>query len=87
MKQQVFEGIWEEMAIHAEELSGRRVRVTVLSDQETPTLDRTLSELLEAAETLKLEEQQLMPPHPSKDIGKAFTDIVVEKYKKQGFSL
>lgn len=87
MKQQIFEGTWEEMAIHAEELSGRRVRITVLNDQETPTLDQTLSELLEAAETLELEEQQLMPLDLSKNIGKAFTDLVVEKYKKQEFNL
>lgn len=87
MEQQVFEGTWEEMATHAKELSGRRVRITVLNDEDTPTLDQTLSDLLRAAETLEPQEQQSMPFNLSEDTGKAFTDIVVEKYNKQGFNL
>lgn len=87
MENQVFEGKWEEIATHAKELSGRRVRITVLNDESSPTLDQTLSELLQAAETLEPQEQQSMPFNPAEDTGKAFTDIVVEKYKKQGFNL
>ena len=33
MEQQVLEGTWEEIALHAEELKGQRVRLTVLGDQ------------------------------------------------------
>lgn len=87
MEQQVFEGTWEEIALHAKELSGRRVRITVLNDESTPTLDQTLSDLLQAAETLEPQRQQSTPFNLSEDSGKAFTDIVVEKYKKQGFDL
>ena len=32
MKEQVLEGTWEEVVLHAAELSGHRVRVTVLAD-------------------------------------------------------
>lgn len=86
MKKQVFEGTWEEIYSYAEELSGRRVRITILDDEESPTLDQTLSELLKAAETLELEEQHLMPPDFFKNTGRAFTDVVINKYKKQGFN-
>ena len=34
MTHQILEGTWEEISCHASELSGRRVRLTVLSDQE-----------------------------------------------------
>lgn len=57
MEQQVFEGTWEEIVLHAQELSGRRIRVTVLNDETTLTLDQTLSDLLQAAETLEPQRQ------------------------------
>jgi len=87
MEQQVFEGTWEEIAIHADQLSGRRIRVTVLNDEGTLTLDQTLLDLLQAAEVLESQRQQEAPFNPTEDTGKAFTDIVLEKYKKQGFNL
>lgn len=87
MEQRVFEGTWEEISLHAKELSGRRVRVTVLHNEEAPTLDQTLSELIKAAEVLEPEGQQLSSSDLSQDIDQAFTDAVIEKYKKQGFDL
>lgn len=33
MQQQIYEGTWEEIAQHAAELRGRRLRLTVLSEQ------------------------------------------------------
>lgn len=33
---QTLEGIWEDVARHAEELKGRRVRVTVFEDEAVP---------------------------------------------------
>jgi hypothetical protein len=39
MTPQILEGTWEEIASHAPELRGRRVRLTVLPDEEAdPTL-------------------------------------------------
>lgn len=87
MEQQVFEGFWEEIVIHAEELLGRRVKVTVLSDKEASTLDQTLLQLLEASETLELKGEELIPSNLSENTREAFTDVVVEKYRKQGFNL
>ena len=36
MEHKVIEGTWEEVAGRAQELTGRRVRVTVLDDLSTP---------------------------------------------------
>lgn len=36
MDRRTIEGTWEEVARHSPELSGRRVRVTVLDDSEPP---------------------------------------------------
>lgn len=87
MEQRVFEGTWEEMSLHAKELSGQRVRVTVLDNEEAPTLDQTLSELIKAAEVLEPKGQELMSSDLPKDIDQVVTDAVIDKYKKQGFDL
>jgi hypothetical protein len=36
MSQQVLEGTWEEIARHGDELSGKRVRLTVLEEEPIP---------------------------------------------------
>ncbi len=36
MAQHVLEGTWEEITLHATELSGRRVRLTVLAPEQSP---------------------------------------------------
>jgi len=53
MEQRVFEATWEEIASHAAELAGRRLRVTLVADEQTVMLDRSLAGLLEAAEELE----------------------------------
>ena len=35
MTQQILEGTWEEIATHAQELAGHRLRVVVLSDKKS----------------------------------------------------
>ncbi|HKP54596.1 MAG TPA: hypothetical protein VJ183_18315 [Chloroflexia bacterium] len=48
------EGTWEEIAAHAKELEGRRVRLSVLANQEEPSKDddfSTASSLLKFAGT------------------------------------
>ncbi|MEH2364877.1 hypothetical protein [Nostoc sp.] len=66
MEQQTFEGTWEEILLRASELTGRRVRLIILtnetsSDPSTDTLDKSLqgrvgqsqfSALVATAETL-----------------------------------
>lgn len=47
MEQRIFEGTWEEILLHAPELIGRRVRLTLLSNenskpQNVVTLDQIL---------------------------------------------
>lgn len=48
MSQQVLEGIWEEVLQHADELSGKRVRLTVL-DESAHELGKELQEKQRAA--------------------------------------
>jgi uncharacterized heparinase superfamily protein len=48
MEQRTFEGTWEDLLLHATELAGQRVRLTVLAPkdlkpQQPVTLDRILS--------------------------------------------
>jgi hypothetical protein len=80
MGQTVIEGTWEEVAQHAAELAGKRVRVTVL-DESAATLDRALAGLIEAAERLHGERSSTAPAGP--DWGEA----VAEKFRGQGFHL
>lgn len=86
MEQQVFEGTWEEIAVHAAELSGRRVRLTILSEQQSENAvasEETLDKMLKG----KVSNVNFQPSDISENTGKAFTDIVTEKYKKQGLDL
>lgn len=53
MRPQTLEGTWEEVARHAPELAGLRVRLIVLdSTSPPPMLDVALAELIEEAEQL-----------------------------------
>ena len=49
----VFEGTWDEIVKHAAEFSGRRLRVTVLSDEKKPQPNRKMMEIME-----KVKEKQ-----------------------------
>ena len=40
MTQQVLEGTWEEITLHAEELKGQRLRVVVLPEETNGTVQR-----------------------------------------------
>lgn len=81
MNQQVIEGPWDEILQHAGELTGKRVRVTVLEGS-PPTLDQTLLGLLEAAEQLS----RSGTTHEAGTTG-AWGDDVAEKFRAQGFDL
>lgn len=85
MEERVLEGTWEEIALHAAELSGRRVRLTILTDgeSENTVAPETLDKMLKG----RVGKVNFQPSNVSENTGKAFTDIVAEKYKKQGFNL
>lgn len=54
MEHQILEGTWEEVARHADELTGKRVRVTVLDDETTsPHNEAMLAVLRRSAERRK----------------------------------
>ena len=54
METQSIEGIWEEVTQHASEFSGKRVRVTVLGEETTPTPNEAmLAALRKVAERSK----------------------------------
>lgn len=126
MEQKTIEGTWEEVTRWSRELTGHRVRLTVLDevtlpgpgrvsngthlesepeetvfdvlnrsglidpiksepvaltepDTHPPMLDQTLAYLLEEAERLA----GPLPPAPDT----AWTEAIVEKYRRQGFNL
>ena len=46
MATQVLEGTWEEIARHAKEFAGRKLRVTVLEDEAAPAPNREMLDAL-----------------------------------------
>ena len=84
MEQRTFEGTWEEIVRRSSELAGRKVRLTVLYEPGSPVmLDRALAHLLVDAERL-VGTLPAVPPSPAAD---AWSEDVVEKYRRQGFTL
>ena len=49
----VFEGTWDEIVKHAAEFSGRRLRVTVLSDEKKPQPNRKAQEIMKKVKELQ----------------------------------
>lgn len=83
MESRTIEGTWDEVARHAGKLAGRKVRLTVLDEAAlSPTmLDSTLADLIREAEQLA----STLPPAPPPD--DAWGEGVVEKFRRQGFTL
>lgn len=79
MGQQVIEGPWHEVLRHADELAGKRVRLTVLDD---PPLDEALGGLLEAAEQLARSRVD----RGAEPVG-SWEEDVAAKFRAQGFDL
>jgi hypothetical protein len=69
MSQQVLEGTWEEIMQHAEELSGKHVRLTIVDEfsrqpgDGLPIEERPLSELLEGLIGV-IDSREPSPPFP-----------------------
>jgi hypothetical protein len=81
MEQSTFEGTWEEILLHASDLTGQRVRLTVLSPkvpkpQQQVTLDQTLRG--------RIGQVRFLPSNLSARTKEAFSDILADKYKSWG---
>lgn len=78
MEQRTFEGTWEEILRHAPELIGRRVRLAVLSNENSkPQNGATLDQLLKG----RIGRVQFQPSNLSTRTKEAFADLLVNKYK------
>ncbi len=49
----IFEGTWDEIVKHAAEFSGRRLRVTVLAEEQKPQPNRKMQEIMEKVKELQ----------------------------------
>ena len=82
---EVHEGTWEELAAHAEEFKGRKLRLIVLpQDAETSALVADDTALHDLAEQLFSEADNIerTPDQSSNDPHEAaFDEIVIEKYR------
>ena len=85
MALQVLEGTWEEIAEHAAEFSGKRVRLMVIEPPPSATAERPLSEMLKGLIGVIDSRLPYPPRHPSKR--DAFGEGVIEKLRKQGLTL
>jgi hypothetical protein len=84
MVQKTVEGTWEEIARRGTEFAGRRVRITVLEAPESLVpLDRALAQLIENAEQLA----GTIPPVATSYSAETWSEGVIEKYRRQGFTL
>jgi hypothetical protein len=84
MEQRTFEGTWEEVTRRSSELVGRKVRVTVLDEPPSPAmLDGALAHLISEAEHLV----GTLPPASPETPADAWSEGVIEKYRRQGFTL
>ncbi|TVQ20680.1 MAG: hypothetical protein EA367_07990 [Leptolyngbya sp. DLM2.Bin15] len=73
MKQQSFEGTWEEILRYAPELAGQRVKLTVLSNESTPLQNETtLDQVLQG----RVGRVQFQPSNLSTRTKQVFTDLL-----------
>lgn len=83
MEQQTFEGTWEEILLHASELVGRRVKLTVVdSESPKPPTANTLDKRLQG----RVGRVHFQPSDLSERTGDAFADLMVAKHKPSELS-
>jgi len=83
MEQCTFEGTWEEILLHASELIGRRVKLTVLPSENLQSKNEvTLNQVLEG----RVGRIQFQPPNLSDQTGEAFTQLLADKYESSRLS-
>jgi hypothetical protein len=77
VEQRTLEGTWEEILLHAPELVGQRVKLTVLSPEEKqPPAQVTLDQALNG----RVGRVQFLPSDLSARTKSAFGDILAEKH-------
>ena len=90
MAERVIEGTWEEIAEQGGQLSGKRVRLTVLDEiyaenGNTTTTEANLTTEVLAALSGVIDSRATFPTTPRKR--SAYGELVVEKFRKQGLKL
>ncbi|MGH2413710.1 MAG: hypothetical protein ACRDEA_08470 [Microcystaceae cyanobacterium] len=81
MEYRFIEGTWEEVLAHTPELSGHRVRVTVVDEEHTETQTQAPQNLAEALQG-RVGRLSFDVPDLSKKAGDVFTDILVQKHER-----
>jgi hypothetical protein len=73
------EGQWEELIRHPDQFAGKRVRVTVISDESiaAPSLMHEIQRWLAEGNALEVSPQNVTKPD-------VFGDGLIEKFRKQG---
>jgi hypothetical protein len=78
MEQRSFEGTWEEILRHAPEFVGQRVRLTLLSDENSTSQDgTTLKQRLKG----RVGQVRFQPSNLSTRTKEAFADLMASKYE------
>lgn len=90
MAERVIEGTWEEIAEQGGQLSGKRVRLTVLDEISSENGNTTTTEATSTTEVLAalsgvIDSRDTPPTVPCKR--SAYGELVVEKFRKQGLKL
>lgn len=90
MAEQVIEGTWEEIAEHGGQLSGKRVRLTILDEPPLECANTTTTETTPSTDVLTaltgvIDSRKSSSRSPRKR--SAYGDAVVEKFRKQGLKL
>lgn len=90
MAERVIEGTWEEIAEQGGQLSGKRVRLTVLDEISPEDRNTTMREANSTKEVLAalsgvIDSRATSPTAPRKR--SAYGELVVEKFRKQGLKL
>ena len=81
MEQRTFEGIWEDILLHAPELTGQRVKLTVLSSEKPkPQKPLTLDQMLKG----RVGRVRFQPANLSARTKEAFVELLADKYKLSG---
>ena len=80
MVEQILEGTWEEVAQHAEKLSGKKVRLIVIGETQP---QRPLSEALEGIVGALDSTDGSQSGHSSTP----FSELIAEKFRKQGLKI
>ncbi len=76
MEQQKLEGTWEEILQHSAELTGQRVRLTILSDQSSnSSTTETLADKLKG----RVGRVNFQPSDLSERVGEAFSELLKDQ--------